>query len=316
MPWVLLRHSPKLNIVPPPRLHRHRLPVHAHLALRDPDSQQDEVPHDEEYHQRCDENNDAVHGDPPAPTGPVWPRVQEAVGVEAFGRVRYVREGEVQRQDDDEPKGVDPGERLGARDDELEEGEEGVDSVLRDFLPGVEGLGVPGVLVEDGPVDDGDEEGVRHDGGIEERVESLEGPREAVDERLALNSIGEGVERREEEVEEEAPVREDGEVGELVANTRAAFRGAAGVIHDYAARDEDVEALQAVSVGTSPRAICLPACRCRVLGARRTHKDEAQDAKRGSRKNPRRHEAIGGIPKVRAKGEGPEHGAHLAVQPR
>lgn len=123
------------------------------------------------------------------------------------------------------------------------------------------------------------------------------------------------MEGREEEVEEEAPVREDGEVGELVADALAASWRAAGVLYDNYARDEDVEALRAALVG-SPYTIHPHACGCRVPGARRTHKDEAQRAKRGGGKDPRGHEALGGVPNVMAKGEGPEHGAHLAVQPR
>ena len=67
-----------------------------------------------------------------------------------------------------------PGRAAGARDYELEEGEEGVEGVLGEVGPAGVGGGEPGG-VEDGPVDDGDEEGVGDDCGVEEGVQGLEG---------------------------------------------------------------------------------------------------------------------------------------------
>lgn len=107
--------------------------------------------------------------------------VEEGVGVEALCVVRDVREGEVQCKDDDEPPCVDPGRGRGARQDDLDEGEDAVEGVLGGVAECVKGGGEPDARVDDAPVDGGDDEGVDGDGGVVEGVEGLERAREAVE---------------------------------------------------------------------------------------------------------------------------------------
>ncbi len=73
---------------------------------------------------------------------------------------------------------MDPRRGVDAREDDFEQGEGGVEAVLRDVGP--EGEGGAEVRVEDCPVDDCDEEGVGGYGAPEEVVEGLKGAREAV----------------------------------------------------------------------------------------------------------------------------------------
>jgi hypothetical protein len=77
-------------------------------------------------------------------------------------------------------------------------------------------------------------------------VEGLEGPREAVEERAAGGSVGEGVDGGDEEVEGDAPVCEYGEVAELGAGGGAAAEGLVGAVpaEDEDFDDESVETLR------------------------------------------------------------------------
>lgn len=88
--------------------------------------------------------------------------------------------------------------------------------------PGIEDDWKPRVLVEDGPVDDGDEEGKRHDGGIVEAMECLQGSRPAIEPRAASDGIEQGVHARDEHVEQNAPEGQVGEVAEGLADEERA----------------------------------------------------------------------------------------------
>lgn len=90
--------------------------------------------------------------------------------------------------------------------DDLEQREEAVHGVLGDVAPRPEHVREPGAAVEARPVDDGDDERVDDDGRVEEGVEGLEGPREALEEGPAGDGVGEGVDGGGEEVEGDAPV--------------------------------------------------------------------------------------------------------------
>lgn len=87
------------------------------------------------------------------------------------------------------------------------------------------GDGEPWRSIQNYPVDDGHEEGVNHDGGVERRMEGLERPGEAIEEGTAGPRVGEGVQGGEEEVETEAPVGDGGEVAEGVARRGAVVGG-------------------------------------------------------------------------------------------
>jgi len=80
-------------------------------------------------------------------------RIEERVDVVAPDRVADVCEAEVEGEDDDESDEVDPGVWIGARDEDLEGGEDGVEGVFGDVAPDCEG-GVEGAVGEEGPEDD------------------------------------------------------------------------------------------------------------------------------------------------------------------
>lgn len=61
-------------------------------------------------------------------------------------------------------------------------------------------LDPPGAGVQDGPEDDGDEEGIRYYGGVVEKVQGLERAREASEKRCPRTGVSEGMDRCEEEV--------------------------------------------------------------------------------------------------------------------
>lgn len=226
---------------------RSKLALHAKLRLRDPPAQEDERVDDTEDDDDADGDADDVGGNVAAPADGVV--VEEAVRVEVLVGEGDVRDGQVAEQQGEQPDDVDGRRRRGARDDELEEGEERVEGVLADVVPGVELAGEPGRLVQHGPVDDGDEEGEGDDAGVEERVQGLQRARQAVEQRAAGEGVGEGVQRGGEEVEGEAPVGEDGEVGEGLADDEAAAEGGvgAGPADDEEEGGEGVDALGAVS---------------------------------------------------------------------
>ncbi|KAL2111513.1 hypothetical protein VUR80DRAFT_9933 [Thermomyces stellatus] len=236
-----LRHPRHLHIASHAAPSR-ELSVHPHFALRQPHPRPDDRLDDHEDNDGRHEDDDDVGCDPAAATRARRPRVEEAIRVEPLGRVRYVCQREVQRKDDDDPEDVHPRRRGRAWDEQLEEREERVYGVLRDLFPGLVGGRVPGPLIQYGPVDDGNQEGKGHDGGVVERVQGLQGPRKAVEEGPGGEGVGEGVGGGDEEVEQEAPIGEDGEVGELGADRGAALWGLAPAGYDDDAGDEDVEA--------------------------------------------------------------------------
>lgn len=186
---LLLPPPPMKPALPPPLLLRRPLPQ-PHQPLHD--QKDDDYP-------RRDAQNIARQRAPPIP------RVEEVIHVDAAGVVRQVRQREVEGEDEDQCREMQPRRAVRARDDELEEGEERVEGVLGEVGPAGVGGGEPGA-VEDGPVDDGDEEGVGEDGGVEEGVQGLEGAREAREKGGAVARVGEGVDAGEEEVEGEPPI--------------------------------------------------------------------------------------------------------------
>lgn len=188
--------------------------LHAGSPLRQPEPSPDQALDDAKH-------NDGAHGDADdvggRDGGALGLDVEKGVRVEAFGVVRDVGHGEVQGQDEDDPPGVDPERRGGAGHDDLEEGEERVHGVLRNVAEGVEFVREPHAREDDAPVDGRHDKRVGGDGGVVKGVEGLQGPGEPVEQRFAGAGVGEGVDGGGEVVEGEAPVGEDGEVGEFVA---------------------------------------------------------------------------------------------------
>jgi len=225
-----------------------KLAVHVHLPLGNPDPKPDDGFDDDEDDNHGNEDANDVHGDPARTAGAIRAGIEEVIGIEALSSMGDVSERQVQRKDDDKPEDMDPRRRRRTGKHDLEERKRRVEAVLGDFLPAVISDSVPGTVVEDGPVDDGDEERVGDDGGVEEAVESLERAREAVEEGSGRQRVGEGVEGGDDEVEGEAPVGENGEVGEFVADGGAAGVACAGLADDEEAGDEDVEALRLLEI--------------------------------------------------------------------
>lgn len=218
-------------------------PVEPALALREPEAHPDEALDDAEDQDGADGDAEDVRG---GDAGPLGLDVEEGVGVEPLRVVRHVREGQVQREHEDDPPGVDPGRGRGARDDDLEEGEGGVEGVLGGVGEGLEGGGEPHARVDDAPVDGGDDEGVGGDGGVVEGVQGLQRAGELLEHGGGAGArVGQGVEGRDEVVEGQPPVGEDGEVRKLVARGGAAAgRGVGALPADLEEVDEDaVDAL-------------------------------------------------------------------------
>lgn len=202
-------HNHHLRILAPLRAPAVELALAPHLRLRGPLPQPHQALREQENNH--DARRDAEHV--ADLRGRAGGGVEEAVDVDAAGVVGEEGEGEVQGQEEQQEEEVDPGRAAGARDDELEERERRVERVLADVAPLVVGLGPPGGE-EDGPEDDRHQEGVADDGAVEEGVQGLQGAREAREERDAVARVAERVDGGGEEVEGQAPVGQDGEVGE------------------------------------------------------------------------------------------------------
>lgn len=145
---------------------------HAHLALRQPPAGPDEAPDEHEDDEDSDGDAEDVGGNEAVL---LEARIEEGVGVEALGGLGDVGESEVEGEHHDQPEHVDEGARVGARDDDLEEGEEAVHGVHGDVAPGTEGRREPPGqgAVDEAPVDGRDQERVAGDGAVEEGVQRL-----------------------------------------------------------------------------------------------------------------------------------------------
>lgn len=200
-----------------------KLSIETEFSLGDPLAQPDQEP----YHK---ENDDAAGGNTKdvgchhAATANLLV-VEEGVRVEALVHVRHEGQSKVASQDEDDPKHVNPQRRVRARDEDLEEGERAVQGMLGDILPSRVLQREPVAREQHDPEDNGDEEGVDDDGGVEERVQRLQRAREPVEQRAALEGVGQGVDGGDKEVEGYAPEGDDGEVGELAAGGRAPAEG-------------------------------------------------------------------------------------------
>ena len=118
--------------------------------------------------------------------------------------------------------------------------------MLGDVLPGAEARVEAPPAVQRRPVDDGDDEGVDDNGGVEERVQGLQGTGKGVEGGAVGTAEGVGgcVEGGDEEVEGDAPEGEDGEEGEGAGDGAAAVVGAGAAVDDAdEARGEGVDSL-------------------------------------------------------------------------
>lgn len=167
--------------------------------------------------------------------------VEEAVHVEALGGLGDVGQGEVESEDDNEPENVDPGCRIRARHEDLEQSESRVEAMLREVAP----RPIPGrepsatVRVQDAPVDDGHEEGIGGDRGVVKGVKGLQRAGPFVEKCDVPARVCKGVERSEEEVEGDAPVCQHGEVRKARSRELAGIRRTSGWVCALVADSEE-----------------------------------------------------------------------------
>lgn len=101
------------------------------LTASQPLPQPDQTPRNQEDDQDSSKDSEAVAGDDGALLAALG--VEEAVRVEALGVVGDVRDAEVEKQDQDEDGDCDEGVWSGGWEDNLKQGVEGVEAVLRDL---------------------------------------------------------------------------------------------------------------------------------------------------------------------------------------
>lgn len=223
----------------------------AEFGLGQPAPQQDEPMDGGEDDDEADGDAKDVGGNESAAADPVT--VEEAVRVKALLGGGDVGDAQIGEQTKDKPGQVGPRQGIGARDKNLEEGEGRVEGVLADVAPGVKDAGEPGRAEEDGPVDEADDDGQGDDGRVKERVQGLQGPRQARERGPRAEGVDEGVEGGDEEVKGLGPVAEDGEVGKGALGLAAAAAELGGVgalpADDEEDRGKGPEGLFALLVG-------------------------------------------------------------------
>lgn len=84
--------------------------------------------------------------------------------------------------------------------------------MLADIAPGIELGGKPRPLIQNNPVYNRNEERICNDSRVEQRMKRLQRSRKTIKQRSASDGIRDGVQRRDGEVEGDAPVCQDGEV--------------------------------------------------------------------------------------------------------
>lgn len=253
----LVPYSIHLNVNIPPGSLASKPPLHAQLNLSKPLPQPNKPVHKDKDNHDAHRNPHHIRSNtPPSPNGIM---VQKSISIPPLRRHREVRNAQVPQQYGNQPQQMNPGGSLRPRKHNLEERKRRVQRVLRDIVPGVKLVREPDALVQQGPVHDCDEKRQRHDCGVEERVEGLQGPREGLEEGSLADRVGECVEGRGEKVEGDAPVCKDGEVGEGAADGSAAAEGGvrAGVGYDEEEGCECVERLFSMLVFVFPLSCSL-----------------------------------------------------------
>lgn len=179
-------HPPLLIPLPPPM----RKPaLKPELLLRDPPPQPYKPLHNREENAYPHRDPKDVRRHQRALQG----RVEEAVGVEALGGVRQVREGEVQRDEEEQEGQVRPRRGPRARQRDLEEREGAVEDVLRDVAPRRVGRRQRRRGAEQRPEDDHHEQGVGGYGAVVHGVQALQRPGEVVEGSAPAPRVQEGV---------------------------------------------------------------------------------------------------------------------------
>ncbi|KAI6760678.1 hypothetical protein HG530_009538 [Fusarium avenaceum] len=149
-----------------------KLAIHTKLCLRQPATNPDDAPNKTEDNDDSDKDAENVSCDN-TPSANIL-IVKEVVHVEPLRRVGKIGEGEIHRKDEDQPHNMHPLGRVRPGNDDFEKRKEAVQAMLTDVAPGVELDREPRSFEENYPVYNRDEEGIRDDGRVEERVERLQ----------------------------------------------------------------------------------------------------------------------------------------------
>ena len=103
-------------------------------------------------------------------------RIKKVVRIETLSRLRNIRNSEIQRQYNNQPKHVNRQRGIRPGNDDLEKGKHAVHEMLGDAAPSVMDHREPWRSIQYYPVDVGHEERVGHYCGVEGRMEGLERP--------------------------------------------------------------------------------------------------------------------------------------------
>lgn len=199
-------------------------------------------------------------------------RIQERVGVEPLSVVGQVRERDIQQENQHQDRKRQKRMRVRGGEDDFQQGPEGVEAVLRDlqsfialatldthfatlffffFLslqtwtayirPSLKSPRIPRRLKQNRPEYDRHEKREGGDGGVENGMQGAQRTRQSVEEHGApCACVTCGMDRRDEIIEAQTPVREPGEVAEALANRVGVAVGAVPA-PDEKDGDEDVE---------------------------------------------------------------------------
>ena len=108
------------------------------LPLHKPIPQPNRIPNNDKHNNRKRQYRKHIARNPAATTGARI--IQKRIHIKVLAGHGDVGKADVEREHDKQIQQVDPWQGRGAREDELEEGEDGVEGVLRDVGVDVEGV--------------------------------------------------------------------------------------------------------------------------------------------------------------------------------
>lgn len=203
---TLWSHNLRVSLLVPSRLFR-KLAVHPQLRLRHPSPRPHESPDKAKDDYGADSNPDRVRGHIAPPTNLLV--IEKPIHVEPLRRDRHKRQTQVRRQYDEQPHEMHPEHGLRSRQHNLKQRKGTINPMLAHILPHDKRVAIrPPIFSaqrpppeQHGPIDHGDEEGERDDGGVVQCVQGLQRPRQSFEEGAAAERVGTGVQGGYEEVE-------------------------------------------------------------------------------------------------------------------
>ena len=199
------------------------MPSQAKLLLSDEVPKPDQAPHNDIDDNTGEKysNNIPGHSD--------WALfirlgIEEAVSVKTLGSLGYVCKSEVERKDDDKEGKVRPWRKVSSGNQDFKHGKGAVHYMLADIRPGLEFDAEPPSLgiIDQGPEHNGDDEWEYEYCGVQHGVGSFENAGKTIDKRPSISSVGESVNSSECKIKCDPPVRQHGEVAEVIAGAGAA----------------------------------------------------------------------------------------------